>query len=255
MSTTQSLDRPTPVAGRLLGFAYALLAYNLANAVTVYTILFGWNLIPWRAVDVGPAHPPEISVLVNVALIGLFGIQHSLMARPGFKAVLTRWLPQPLERATYLMATVAVLAILFLFWQPIPIELLTIEDQTLRNVILAVSAFGWFIALSTTFLIDHFELFALRQAWCWLRGKPMTYPEFQIKGYYKLVRHPMQFGILLAVWASPDITMGRVLFAGGLTLYVLIGLAFEERALRREFGDPYRAYQKRTPMLVPFVRF
>ncbi len=255
MNVTQSRHRAASVGGRLVGFAYALLAYGLANTITLYTILFGWNMIPWRAVDIGPVGPPEASLLINVALIALFGVQHSVMARPGFKAALTRWLPQPVERATYLMATVAVLAVLFLFWQPIPIKLFVFEDEAVRNVILAVSALGWFIAISTTFLIDHFELFALKQAWCWLRGKPMTYPEFQINGYYKLVRHPMQFGILLGIWASPDMTVGRILFGGGLTIYVLIGLAFEERALLQAFGEQYRAYQQSTPMLIPFVRF
>lgn len=251
LTQTQVDGRP---AGGVPGMAYALFAYSVGMAAVAGIAAFCFNIPVPRAVDVGPAGPIMAAVLVNLGLIALFGIQHSVMARDGFKRRLTAWVPEPLERATYVLATALVILPILFFWRPIPVEIFSVSNETLRAALWSLAGVGWLIVVITTFLIDHGELFGLRQAWCWMRGKAFVPPPFQIRSFYRVVRHPMQLGVLIGVWATPDLTVGRLLFAGALTAYVVIGLWFEERSLVARFGDRYRDYQAQVPFLIPRLK-
>ena len=193
-------------------------------------------------------------MLVDLALIALFGLQHSVMARRGFKAWMTRHVPMHLERSTYLVATSLVLGILMAFWQPLPGHLWNVEEGLLASTLTGIALGGWGLVLLTTFLINHADLFGLRQVWLNARNLPYTPVEFKAPWLYRWIRHPMQLGVLIGLWCTPSMTVSHLLLSGGMTAYVLIGLMYEERDLERQFGERYRAYQRSTPKLIPFGR-
>jgi methanethiol S-methyltransferase len=247
----------------------AYLAYGLASyAVFVLTFLyavgfvggfwasFGWTGALFRSLDGGPtAGSPLRAALADASLLGVFALQHSGMARASFKRRWTRFIPEPIERSTYVLAASLALALLFWQWRPLggpPIW--NASGTPLEPVLIAVSAAGWGLMLLTTFLIDHLAMFGLRQVWCTARGLPLSAPRFASPGPYRAVRHPLYLGFLVAFWAAPVMSPAHLVFAGAATAYVLVGIQLEERDLVRTFGDRYRAYRKTTSMLLPLRR-
>lgn len=237
---------------RIAYLLYAAIAYMIFFAVFLYLIVFTGNLPGAQlTVDRGPAAAIAIALPIDLALIALFGLQHSVMARPAFKAVWTRIVPPPIERSTYVMMTNLVLVLLFLGWHPMPTPVWTVDSAAGAAILWGLFGLGWLIVLLSTFLINHFELFGLQQAWFSWRARSEATPVLHQPFFYKLVRHPLYAGFFLAFWATPAMTAGHLLLAVGLSAYMLIAIQLEERNLIDTFGDDYRAYRKTTPMLIP----
>lgn len=237
---------------RVFYLAYAGIAYAIFLAIFLYLIAFTGNL-PGApvTVDRGPESAPSVALAVNLALIALFGLQHSVMARPAFKAAWTRIVPPPIERATYVMMTNLVLVILFLGWHPITAPVWTVTNATGAALLWGLFGLGWLIVLVSTFLINHFELFGLQQVWLAARARGEARPALRQPLFYKLVRHPLYAGFFLAFWATPVMSFGHLLLASGMSVYMLIAIRLEERNLVDTFGADYLAYRETTPMLVP----
>ncbi len=236
-------------------FAYGTVAYILFLGVFSYMAGFllgiivpkGINSPHWSEVGLGAA------IAINVSLIALFGFLHSLLARDHIKAMLLKIMPQAAERSTYVLQSSLCLALAMWQWQPLPGTIWQVDG------VIAITAYVAFfvgagIVLWSTFLIDHFELFGLRQIWCYLRGTAMPPAIFRAPALYRVVRHPMQLGVIILLFATPHMTWGHLLFAGSMTAYIFVGLYFEERALLRMFGDRYAAYQRTVPMLFPIPK-
>ncbi|MDU9006915.1 methyltransferase family protein [Sedimentitalea todarodis] len=232
---------------RYLVFVYALLSYALFGIVFVWMAAFLHNFGDLR----GPATRPAMdAALINLALILLFGVVHSVMARPAFKRIWTRVIPPAAERATYVLQSSLLLGLIIWQWQPIPAVIWQVEG-TAAWVFYAVSTLGAVIILVATFLLGHFEFVGLSQAWHSLRGTPTPPATFRTPMLYRIVRHPLQFGLLIMMVATPVMTLGHLIFVAAMAVYIAIGLRFEERALLREFGAAYAAYQRDVPMLIP----
>ena len=229
---------------------YGACAYILFNAAFLYMIAFLLGLPVTAASDAGTPPGPVLAVAINTGLVFLFGFFHSLMARQRFKQWWTRIIPADAERSTYVLQSALFLALAVWQWQPLPATIWSV-DGALAWMAYGICGLGVFLVLVSTFLIDHFELFGLRQIWQANRARPMPAPQFRTPSLYRFVRHPMQLGVILLVIGTPHMTVGHALFAGLMIAYVLIGLWFEERSLVREFGDAYRAYQRHVPMLIP----
>ena len=238
----------------LLSWIYGLGAYLAGFVALLFFIGFCVGVLAPVNVDSGGAVSPGWALLVDSGLIALFGVQHSVMARRGFKAWITRHVPRHLERSTYLVATTLVLGALIAFWQPLPGRLWKVEEGWLAGTLTGIALGGWGLVLLTTFLINHADLFGLRQVWLNARGLSYTPVEFKAPWLYRWVRHPMQLGVLIGLWFTSSMTFSHLLLAGGMTAYVLIGLLYEERDLVRQFGERYRAYQHSTPRLMPIGR-
>lgn len=236
---------------RIFALVYGLAGYAAFNATLLYLMGFTSNWGVPKSIDSGPEAVGLAAVLINIGLIALFGLQHTIMARPRFKAWLTRVVPQPLERSTFIFASAGAFALLFACWQPLPTVIWQADHRVLAEVLLGVSLAGYGLILYSTFLVSHWDLAGLRQVWLYVRGRPYTPVQFRERSLYKYVRHPMMIGVLLAVWFTPVLTVGHLLFAAVFTAYVLVGLHFEERDLEREHGAAYEAYRDRVPMLVP----
>ena len=236
---------------RVLAAAYGVVCYLIFFATFLYLILFVEGVFVPRTVDVGPASPLSMAIAIDLALIALFGLQHSRMARPAFKARWARIVPRQIERSTYVLATSIVLAFMMWQWRPITAAVWSVEGQTASLTIYAVSAGGWLLLLLSTYLIDHFELFGLRQVYDHLRGKSAPAPQFVTPGWYRYVRHPIYLGFIIAFFAAPTMSVGRLLFSVAMTVYILIGIHYEERDLTRTFGERYRLYREQTGMLLP----
>jgi methanethiol S-methyltransferase len=232
----------------------ALGCYLAFFASFVYLIGFVGNIpgLP-LTVDRGPESPTAIAVVINLALIGLFGFQHSVMARSGFKIGLTRFVPQAIERSIFCFASAAVLVVLFLNWRPIPGTVWTFAGSGIGTVLLVLFAAGWGIVLISTFLLNHFELFGLAQPWRNLTGKAPPADNFATPGFYRFVRHPIYTGFLLAFWATPVMTYGHLVLAIGMTVYLLIGISYEEADLIERFGERYASYRAKVGMLIPGI--
>lgn len=233
---------------------YALVAYLAGFAALLAFVGFSVGVPSPLTVDSGAATAPVLALAVDLALVALFGVQHSVMARRGFKAWLTRLVPAHLERSTYLLATSLALAVLMAFWQPLRGQIWKVEDGVPAGILTGLAFAGWGLVLLTTFLISHADLFGLRQVWLASRGVPYTPVGFGTPWLYRHVRHPMQLGVLVGIWVTPAMTAGHLLLATALTGYVVVGLLYEERDLVRQFGERYRTYQRTTPWLIPFVR-
>jgi len=239
---------------RYLIIGYGAAAYLLFFAAFLYLVGFVGNLLVPRTVDHGLPAPIGQAVLVDVLLVGAFGVQHSVMARPTFKAWWTRFVPTSIERSTYVVLSSAVLVLLYWQWRTIPAVIWDVRAPAGRLVVWAVFWLGWAIALASTFMVSHFDLFGLRQVYLAWRGKPYTHIGFHARFLYRLVRHPLMLGFLIAFWAAPTMTAGHLLFSIAMTGYILIDVQLEERNLVAALGDQYRNYRRDVPMLVPLAR-
>jgi protein-S-isoprenylcysteine O-methyltransferase Ste14 len=237
---------------RSLNMLFALVAYAIFFATFLYLIAFVGDIaaVP-RTVDVGPTAPVAAALAIDIALIALFGVQHSVMARPGFKTWWTRVVPPPAERSVYVLMASAVLIILFAFWRPIAGTVWSVTSPLGAGVLWALFALGWGIVLISTFLLNHFELFGLQQAWLHLRGRQAEPPELRQPMLYKWIAHPLYAGFFLAFWATPRMSYGHLLLAAGMSAYMLIAVRYEERDLTDFYGEDYTRYRKGVGMIFP----
>lgn len=236
---------------RVMILLYGLFAYLVFLASVVYAIGFVANVGVPKGIDDGNATGVGAALLVDLALLSLFAVQHSVMARRGFKRWWTRIVPRPAERSTYVLLTSVILFLIFWQWRPIPGDVWTFEHPLTRGVMWAIYALGWSCVLLSTFLIDHWDLFGTRQVWLHFRGREYTHPEFKEVSLYRHVRHPLLLGFTIAFWATPDMTWGHLLFAVTTTAYMIAAVRLEERDLLHFHGDRYRDYQQRVPMMIP----
>ncbi len=236
---------------RVLIFTYGVICYALFFGTFLYAAGFIGNLFVPKSIDSGPTVPLWTALLVNAALLGLFAVQHSVMARPAFKKLLTKIIPTAAERSTYVLLSSVCLILLFAYWQPMGGMIWDVQDIVGRAVLYGLFAFGWLLVLVTTFLINHFDLFGLRQVWFYLRGKEYQPLRFVTPGPYKYVRHPLYVGWLFAFWATPTMTIAHLVFAIATTAYILIAIQLEERDLITVHGESYRNYRRQVPMLIP----
>jgi len=232
-------------------FAYGVGAYVVFLGTFLYALGFVGNFMVPKSLDSAREGSLAAALAVNLGLLSLFAVQHSLMARRGFKERLTRWLPEAAERSTYVVASSLALVLLFAFWRPLGGVVWEVADPVGRAVLLGLFAFGWLLVLVSTFLINHFDLFGLRQVWLFLRQRPYAPLGFRIPGPYRLVRHPLYVGWLFAFWATPTMTVTHLFFAVVTTAYILVAIQLEERDLVTTFGSAYAGYKSRVPMLVP----
>jgi methanethiol S-methyltransferase len=237
--------------GGIAAVLYGSLVYLVFLATFLYAIAFVGNLPVPKTIDGGEPGSVAIALLVDVLLLALFAIQHSVMARSTFKRWWTRFVPKPVERTTYVLLASLALLLLYWQWRPIPETIWSVTNPTGALALLAVSWAGWGVALLSTFLINHFELFGLRQVFARLRDHALPSPAFKTPLFYKNVRHPLYLGFLLAFWATPTMTVGHLLFAAANTGYILIGIYLEERDMIAVFGDQYRRYREQVAMLIP----
>jgi methanethiol S-methyltransferase len=238
--------------GRLIAFFYGAASYAVSFLTLLYAIGFVAGLLVPKAIDTGATVPLAEALLIDLLLLSIFAIQHSVMARKPFKQWWTRYLPQSIERSTYVLLASLALLLLFWQWRPIPTVAWQIDDPLIATAVIVLSFAGWLIMLTSTFLISHFELFGLHQVANNLAGRPMSAPCFRTPAFYKLVRHPLYLGLIIAFWAAPTMTVGHLLFAAVTTAYIFVGIALEERDLIDLFGDEYRRYKARVSMLVPW---
>lgn len=243
--------RRNPI-GRFIAFLYGLAAYAVFFASFLYAIGFVSGLVVPKTIDTGPALPITEALIVNILLMSLFAAQHSVMARRQFKEWWTQYVPKSVERSTYVLFASLVLVLLFWQWRPIPTVLWHVANPQIAMAIIGLSFVGWLIVLTSTFLINHFELFGLHQVVNNLSGRPMPVPRFRTPLFYKLVRHPIYLGFIVAFWAVPIMTVGHLLFAAVTTAYIIVGILLEENDLIDMFGDDYRHYRNRVSMLIPW---
>jgi protein-S-isoprenylcysteine O-methyltransferase Ste14 len=240
--------------GRSIAALYGVVCYAIFFVTFLYLIGFMSNLLVPRSVDVGPEAATWVALLVNVGLIALFGIQHTVMARPEFKEKWTKVVPQPIERSTYVLLTSLILILMYWAWRPMTNPVIWAADAAwLQYLLWGVFFVGFGIVLLSTFIINHFDLFGLRQVWLNFQQTPYTHSAFKVTFFYKFVRHPIYVGFILAFWATPLMTVGHLLFAVGMTAYILIGVRYEERDLEKFLGDDYSRYREKVPMLMPRI--
>ena len=238
--------------GAFFSLVYGLVAYALFLTTFLYAIAFTGNLFVPKSIDTGAPASLAEALIVNLLLLGLFAVQHSVMARRSFKQWWTRIVPPAVERSTFVLATSLVLALLLWQWRPISEPVVwSVQSAVGTDLVWAVFWLGWAVVLVSTFLLNHFELFGLRQVFARLAGRELPQPEFRTPLFYRYVRHPLYLGFLLGFWAAPVMTAGHLLFSIGCTGYILVGIWFEERDLIAQFGDRYRRYRNQVGMLLP----
>lgn len=238
--------------GGIFAVIYGVICYVIFLGTFLYAVGFVGNLGVPKSIDSGAAVPLPEALLVNVGLLALFAVQHSVMARPGFKRAWTRIVPRSVERSTYVLLASAVLIVLFWQWRPIPAPIWNVHDAAVIDLLAAIQWLGWGMVLLSTFLINHFELFGLSQVVARLRGREPGGAVFRTPLLYRWIRHPLYLGFLLAFWATPAMSAGHLLFSAGTTGYILLGIFLEERDLIAQFGEQYRAYRRSVGMLLPW---
>ncbi|MEJ1095113.1 MULTISPECIES: methanethiol S-methyltransferase [unclassified Pseudoxanthomonas] len=239
---------------RVFALLYGAACYTVFLAAFLYAIPFVAGFGVPKHIDNGVAVSLPLALGINLTLLTLFALQHSIMARPAFKRWWTRFVPAVVERSTFVLATSLVLALLFWQWRPLPQLIWDVEGEAARWILFGLSAVGWLLVLASTFLINHFDLFGLRQVWRHARGQgPAPEAPFVVRALYRIVRHPIMLGFLIAFWATPTMSLGHLLFAAVTTGYILVAVKFlEERDLVARYGETYRAYQRQVPMLLPW---
>jgi methanethiol S-methyltransferase len=239
------------IMARTFIFIYGIVAYGLFFVVFIYMMGFVGNMVVPKSIDSGlPVFLGE-ALLVNALLVVLFALQHSVMARPAFKSWWTKVIPQPMERSTFVLLTSLVLALMFWQWKPIPVILWDVQYPLAAALLTAMFFLGWATVLYSSFLIDHFDLFGLRHVYLHLRSCPYTHPPFVVRSLYRRIRYPLMLGFLIAIWVTPTMTVGHLVFALLMTGYTLVGVTLEERDLARHLGTDYQLYRSQTPMFVP----
>ena len=236
---------------RVTGFIYGIISYVVFFATFLYALGFVGNLIVPKGIDSAPNVPLTQALLINLGLLTLFAVQHSVMARPAFKQWITRLIPATLERSTYVLISSFALIVLFYFWEPMGGIIWDFDDLFVATLMNSGFFFGWMLVLVSTFLINHCDLFGLRQVWLNLRKIPYTPLKFETPLIYRIVRHPLYLGWLLAFWCTPTMTIAHLVFAMATTAYILLAIQWEERDLMNAHPE-YRAYRKQVPMIIPF---
>jgi len=236
----------------LIAAVYGVVCYVIFLGSFLYAIGFVGNVFVPKTIDSGLSAAPAEALLIDLLLLGAFAIQHSVMARPGFKAVWTKIVPHSIERSTYVLFSSLLLALICWQWRPMPS---TVWDATasplLADLLIGLFWFGWLILLLATFMINHFDLFGLRQVYLRMRNVEYSPPRFTQRALYRIVRHPIMLGFLIAFWATPRMSLGHLVFAAATTGYILVGIALEERDLARAHPEQYQAYRSQVPMLIP----
>jgi protein-S-isoprenylcysteine O-methyltransferase Ste14 len=251
---TRDVRQPVSWLLRSLVLGYGALSYLIFLVVFLGAIGFVGNLMVPKSIDFGPNVPLAEALAVNVLLLGLFAVPHSVMARPGFKRWWTRLVPPPVERSTYVLLSSLLLALLFWQWRPMPEAVWDMQQPVARTALWLLFSAGWLVVLLSTFLIDHFDLFGLRQVYLYATGKPYVPPPFRTPALYRVVRHPIMFGFVVAFWATPTMTWGHLVFAVLTTVYIIIGVQLEERDLLAAYGSVYEEYRQQVSMLVPWLK-
>ncbi|HBK89713.1 MAG: isoprenylcysteine carboxylmethyltransferase family protein [Cyclobacteriaceae bacterium] len=240
---------------KIVSFLFSIVAYLIAFAALVIWILSISGLIPVISIDRSPEATFGTALIIDLGLVALFGLHHSLAARAGFKAWLAGFLPRPIERSLYVLTSGLLLLVLVRFWQPLGGTIWSIDQNSSAYwAMYMVSLLGWTIMLVSTFLINHFDLFGLRQTFAELKGKTYEPLEFRVVAFYKYVRHPLYFGLMLGLWATPVMTVTHLVMAFACTDYILIGSTLEEKDLKNTFGNKYLDYQRRVPKFFPFLK-
>ena len=240
--------------GRILAFVYGAVSYLIFFVTFLYAIGFVGNLVVPKSIDSGAAASFGQALLIDALLLGLFAVQHSVMARPGFKRWWTRYVPQPVERSTYVLLASLALILLFWQWRPLTDAVWSVENTAGRYILWALFFVGWALVLLSTFLINHFDLFGLRQVYLYQRGREYTHLGFRTVFLYKVIRHPIMLGFIIAFWAAPRMTVGHLVFSVATTAYILIALQLEERDMTNIHGKAYEEYRQQVSMLVPLPK-
>ena len=253
MNHTEAISQPVHrLAGRIVAFLYGLVSYAIFFIAFLYAVGFVSGFAVPKTIDTGAAEPIAQALIIDLLLIFAFATQHSVMARKQFKQWWTQYVPKSVERSTYVLLASLVLLFLFWQWRPIPAIVWHVANPYVAMAVTALSFAGWLMVLTSTFLINHFELFGLHQVANNLTGRPMPVPRFCTPLFYKVVRHPLYLGFIIAFWAAPTMTVGHLLFAMVTTAHIMVAILLEERDLIGLFGDEYRRYKARVAMLVPW---
>ena len=253
MSEPRRLRNETTM-GRIAGFLFGLVAYLVFFGTILYAIGFVTGMVVPKAIDDGTIAPTIEAMIVNLLLMSLFAVQHSVMARKPFKRWWTQFVPHSVERSVYVLLASLALILLFWQWRPMPAIVWQVADPTAAMALMALSLVGWVLVFTSTFLINHFELFGLHQVAAKLAGRTLPEPRFKTPVLYKIVRHPIYLGFIVAFWAAPVMTVGHLLFAAVTTAYIFVGIFLEERDLVAQFGEDYKRYRAKVGMLIPFRR-
>jgi methanethiol S-methyltransferase len=244
----------SPVLLWLLTLVYGIVCHLIFLLTFLYAIGFVGNLFVPKGIDSGRQTSFAEALAVNLPLLGLFAVQHSIMARPAFKRWWNRLVPPPVERSTYVLVSSLLLALLFWQWSPMPRPVWEAQQPVVIGAMWGLFGAGWLVVLISTFLIDHFDLFGLRQVFLYAAGRPYSPPPFRTPALYRVVRHPLLLGFLIAFWATPVMTEGHLLFAVLTTAYILIGIQLEERDMRAAFGGTYDEYRQQVSMIIPWIK-
>ncbi len=240
---------------KVLALAYGVACYVIFFVSFLYAIAFVGDFAVPRTIDSGATASLVTALIIDAALLGVFAVQHSVMARPAFKAWWTRFVPAVIERSTYVLFASLALILIFWQWRALPQAVWSVTTPALAGVIWALFWIGWAMVLTSTFLINHFDLFGLRQVWAYRRNHEIPPPEFRTPLFYRVVRHPIYLGFIIAFWATPKMSLGHLFFAAATTAYILIAIQLEEHDLVAMFGETYRAYRQRVSMIIPLPRF
>jgi protein-S-isoprenylcysteine O-methyltransferase Ste14 len=239
---------------KILVLLYGIIAYLAFFGSFLYAIGFVGNFFVPKSIDGTPQLPLMQAMLINASLLLLFALQHSVMARPAFKKWWTKFIPEAMERGTFVLLASLCLILMMWQWQPIGGVIWSVENEIVKTILLALFITGWVIVLISTFLINHFDLFGLRQTWFYVTGKKYEHLPFRVPLFYRYVRHPLYFGFLVAFWSTPVMTVAHLLFALLTTGYILTAIKFEENDLVKTFGEKYLNYRSWVPKIIPFTK-